>query len=140
MDLFVDTSAWYPLADRAHRDHAVLAATLRERLHQGGRIVTTNVVVAETHALLLRRAGHRAALAFLKAVRRPPNRIEYITPEREADAVGWIERFADHSFSLADAASFVVMTELRIRESLTLDHHFSVAGFVVLPARLKGER
>ena len=134
-DLFVDTSAWYPLADRAHRDHDLLAGTLRERLRQGARIVTTNVVVAETHALLLRRAGHRAALAFLKAVRQAPNQIEYITPERETDAIScWIERFSDQPFSLADAGSFVVMSELRIREALTLDHHFTVAGFVALPA------
>ena len=134
-DLFVDTSAWYPLVDRAHRDHAALAGTLRERLRQGARIVTTNVVVAETHALLLRRAGQRAALAFLKAVRQAPNQIEYITPERETDAISrWIERFSDQPFSLADAGSFVVMSELRIREALTLDHHFTVAGFVALPA------
>ena len=134
-ELFVDTSAWYPLADRTHGDHDLLAATLRERLRQGARIVTTNVVVAETHALLLRRAGHSAALAFLKAVRQAPNQIEYITPERETDAITrWIERFSDQPFSLADAGSFVVMSELRIREALTLDHHFTVAGFVALPA------
>lgn len=35
----------------------------------------------------------------------------------------------------ADAASFVVMSELGIREALTLDRHFTVAGFITLPAR-----
>ncbi len=134
--LFVDTSAWYPLADRAHQDHEVLARSLRERIREGARIVTTNLVVAETHALLLRRAGRRAGSAFLQAIRQAPNQIEYITPEREAAAVNrWIERFSDQPFSLADAASFVVMSELGIREALTLDHHFMVAGFVTLPAR-----
>jgi len=132
--LFIDTSAWYPLADRGHPDHAALARTLRERVRQGARIVTTNVVVGETHALLLRRAGHAAALAFVEAVRRPPNRIEYITPEREDEAIGrWLERFADQRFSLVDACSFAVMSELGIREALTLDRHFAVAGFLVLP-------
>lgn len=132
--LFVDTSAWYPLADRAHADHDVLVRTLRGRIGLGARIVTTNLVVAETHALLLRRAGHRPALAFLKAVRQAPNRIEHITPEREDDAIRrWLERFSDQRFSLADACSFVVMTELGIHEALTLDHHFIVAGFVALP-------
>ena len=134
-DLFVDTSAWYPIADRSHPDHDALARTLRERIGQGARIVTTNLVVAESHALLLRRAGQRAALAFLKSVRQAPNRIEYITPERENDAVDrWIERFSDQPFSLADAASFAVMSELGIREALTLDRHFTIAGFVALPA------
>lgn len=134
--LFVDTGAWYPIADRAHRDHEPMVATLREQLRQGARIVTTNMIVAETHALLLRRAGHRAALTFLKAVRQAPIQVEYITPERETDAVvRWIERFADQALSLTDACSFVVMTELGIREALTLDHHFAIAGFVVVPPR-----
>lgn len=132
--LFVDTSAWYPLADRAHADHDVLARTLRERIGQGARIVTTNLVVAETHALLLRRAGLGAALAFLKAVRQAPNRIEHVSPERVDDAIRrWLERFSDQPLSLADVCSFVVMTELGIQEALTLDRHFAVAGFVALP-------
>ena len=134
--LFIDTSAWYALADRGHPDHAVLDRTLRERVRRGARIVTTNVVVGETHALLLRRAGRAAALAFVEAVRRPPNRVEYITAEREEEAIGrWLERFADQRFSLADACSFAVMSELGIREALTLDRHFAVAGFVVLPGQ-----
>ena len=133
--LFVDTSAWYPLADRGHPDHDVLARCLRDQVRLGARIVTTNVVVGETHALLLRRAGRAAALAFVEAVRRPPNRIEYITAEREEEAIGrWLERFADQKFSLADACSFAVMSELGVREALTLDRHFAAAGFVVLPA------
>ncbi len=133
--LFVDISAWYPLANRAHPDHKALARSLRAQIRQGATIVTSNLVVAETYALLLRRAGRRAALTFLKAVLQAPTQIEYITPEREAAAIrNWIERFSDQPFSLADAASFVVMSELGIREALTLDHHFMVAGFIMLPA------
>lgn len=134
--LFVDTSAWYPLADDSHPDHSACVQSLRAQVRRGARIVTTNVILAETHALLLRRAGRRIALAFLKAVRQAPNQIEYVTSKREAAAIGnWIERFSDQPFSLADAASFVVMTELGIREALTLDQHFMIAGFVMLPAR-----
>ena len=134
--LFVDTSAWYPLANDRHPDHQTCARSLRARVRRGARIVTTSLVVAETHALLLRRAGYQAASAFLKAVREAPTQIEYVTPEREEAAIGnWIERFSDQPFSLADAASLVVMTELGIQEALTLDHHFVVAGFITLPAR-----
>ena len=128
--LFVDTSAWYPLANAAPRDHDALARELRRQIRSGARIVTTNLVVAETHALLLRREG----LAFHESVRQSPNRIETIRPERTATAIGrWIKRFSDQPFSLADAASFVVMAELGICDALTLDHHFAVAGFAMLP-------
>lgn len=97
--------------------------------------MTSNLVVAESHALLLRRVGREVALAFLEAVRRPPNRIEHVTPAREDVAVDeWIRRFTDQDFSLADATSFAIMSELRIHEALTLDRHFGTAGFVMVPA------
>ena len=132
--LFVDTSAWYPLVNAAHRDHDALARELRQQIRGGARIVTTNLIVAETHALLLRRAGRQAALTFLESVHQNPNRIETVTPERTATAISrWIEPFSDQPFSLADATSFAVMTELGIREALTLDRHFAAAGFIMLP-------
>lgn len=132
--LFVDTSAWYPLADPGHPEHGAVAAALRARVRAGVAVVTTNLVVAETQALLLRRKGRSVAFAFLDAIRQPPNRIEYVDREREAAAIDrWIRRFSDQSFSLADAASFEVMTELGIEEALTLDRHFGTAGFVMAP-------
>ena len=132
--LFVDTSAWYPLADAGHLDHGALAEALRARVRDGVRIITTNLVVSETHALLLRRAGRGVALTFTRTVRQPPNAIEYSTVDRETAAVGdWLERYGDQDFSFTDAVSFAVMTELGIREALTLDQHFSTAGFVAVP-------
>lgn len=134
--LFVDTSAWYPLADGAHSDHQALVEALRVRVRKGVTVVTSNLVVAESHGLLLRRVGREIALAFLEAVRRSPNRIEHVTPEREDVAVDeWIRRFADQNFSLADATSFALMSELGIEEALTLDRHFATAGFVMVPGR-----
>ncbi len=132
--LFVDTSAWYPLADRAHPDHERIAAALRERVGRGVRVVTTNLVLAETHALLLRRSGIEPALKFVQLARQPPNVIEQSTAEREAAALrDWLWRFHDQDFSFADAVSFVVMTEFGIREALALDRHFVTAGFVTVP-------
>ena len=95
--------------------------------------MTTNLVLAETHVLLLRRAGRDVALTFAHRVRQPPNSIEYSSAEREALAFSdWLERFNDQHFSLADAVSFVVMTELEIHEALALDQHFATAGFIVV--------
>ena len=132
--LFVDTSAWYPLADAGHPDHKSILDELRLRILAGARIVTTNLVVAETHVLLLRRAGRPAAMAFLESVHQAPNQVAYATPERVATAItNWLDAFADQSFSMADAVSFAVMDELGIREVLTLDRHFATAGFVMLP-------
>jgi predicted nucleic acid-binding protein len=37
--------------------------------------------------------------------------------------------YTDQDFSFTDAVSFAVMTERRIRDALSLDHRFVVAGF-----------
>lgn len=133
-ELFVDTSAWYPLAVRRDPAHDSVAAVLRERVRHGARVVTTNLVVAETHALLLRRTTRAAALAFVGHVARPPNLVVYGTPQLDAQAVvEWLERYDDQDFSLTDGVSFAVMTERGITDALALDRHFAGAGFRVLP-------
>jgi len=129
-ELFVDTSAWFPLAHPSERHHAELAGVLRDRVARGVRVVTTNLVLAETHALLLRRVHRTAALAFLREVRRPPNLVVTSTAELEARAESdWLDRFGDRSLSLTDAVSFAVMRERGIGEALALDRHFAMAGF-----------
>ena len=105
------------------------------RLERGVRVVTTNLIVAEAHAMLLRRAGRKAALTFVHEVRRTPNVVVASSPNYEEAAVAeWLEKFDDQLFSLTDAVSFAVMSDRGIREALALDHHFSVAGFEVVPA------
>ena len=116
------------------RHRVALIESLSARLRAGARVVTTNLVLAETHALLLRRAGPRAALGFLREVTRGPNLVIDSTHDLELAARQWLERYHDQDFSLTDAVSFAVMAERGIREALTLDHHFAVAGFVTLPA------
>ena len=109
-ELFVDTSAWYPAVVRNHPDHRRVAAALTRAVKQGKRVVTTNLVVAETHALLLRRVNAAVALAFARTVRLPPNLVVTSDPDLEAVALGdWLERFSDQEFSLTDAVSFAVM-------------------------------
>ena len=129
-EFFVDTSAWYPLIVANHPDHARLGTALRSLIRNHRRLVTTNLVVAETHALLLRRVGRAVALTFLQTVGEPPNIVVRSTRELETAAErNWLARYDDQDFSFADAVSFAVMTERGIREALTLDHHFVVAGF-----------
>ena len=133
-ELFVDTSAWYPAVVRTHLDHAAVAGALAEHVKRGVRIVTTNLIVGETHALLLHRVGRAAALKFVQLVREPPILVVASSLEVEREAVAhWLEKYADQDFSFADAVSFAVMKGRKIREVLSLDSHFAVAGFTMLP-------
>lgn len=131
-ELFVDTSGWYPLVDRSAPDHARLVSLLRERIASGWTLITTNLVLSESHALIMRRIGKEIALSFLLDVRAPPNIVEFSTPEREKRAEhDWLARYSDQAFSLTDAVSFTVMAERGIKEALALDQHFATAGFVL---------
>ena len=134
-ELFVDTSAWYPAIVASHPDHSAVAGALTDALSAGARIVTTNLVVMETHALLLIRVGQGVALNFARTVSEPPTVVVSSGPELEQRAVDeWLARYADQQFSFADAVSFSVMKARGISQALTLDAHFVVAGFQVLPA------
>jgi predicted nucleic acid-binding protein len=133
-ELFVDTSAWYTLVDTSERARSRVARALRDALESRYRIVTTTLIVAETHALLLRRFNHDVALAFLREIRSEPNVVVESTREVEERARrDWLERYEDQDFSFTDAESFAVMSERRIAAALTLDHHFAAAGFEVKP-------
>ena len=133
-ELFVDPSAWFPLLLKAHPDHARVAAVLTGAVQRGERVVTTNLVLAETYALLLSRGHRAAAITFLASVRARPNVVVTSTEELEQRALSdWIVAFEDQDFSLADAVSFVVMRERGIGRAVTFDAHFAIAGFEVLP-------
>lgn len=129
-EVFIDTSAWYPLTVRRDPSHVSLAGALRDRVRRGARVVTTNLVIAETHALLLRRTSRETALAFVRRINQPPNVVVRSTAELEAAAVAnWLERYADQEFSFTDGVSFAVMAERGITDALALDRHFATAGF-----------
>jgi uncharacterized protein len=132
-ELFVDTSAWFTVAVRGAPGHERMARLLRERIGSGARIVTTNLVVAESQVLLLRRISRVAALRFVRQVGVAPNVVVRSTVALEAAALrDWLEPFEDQEFSFTDAVSFAVMRERGIREALALDRHFAAAGFVAL--------
>ena len=132
-EVFVDTSAWYPLVVRSHADHDWLSVALRARVERRVRIVTSNLIVAESHALIMRRAGIASALRFVQLVRASPNLVVSSTTMLEDAAVNdWLKRYTDQPFSLVDAVSFAIMAERGTRVALTLDRHFSIAGFEIV--------
>jgi predicted nucleic acid-binding protein len=134
VELFVDTSGWFPLVDPDDRAHAAVARALREAIKARRRVVTTNLVVAETHALIMRRIHRAAAMGFLREVTRAPNIIVSSSPALETAATSdWLDQFEDQDFSLTDAVSFAVMKQRGIRDALAVDHHFAIAGFAVIP-------
>ena len=132
-EIFVDTSAWYPLVVRSHPDHDRLSAALRARVERRVRIVTSNLIVAESHALIMRRVGIAAALRFVRLVRASPNVVVSSSALLEEAAVtDWLMRYANQPFSLVDAVSFAIMADRGTRAALTLDRNFAIAGYEIV--------
>src|SRR3712207_5084584 len=72
-DAFVDTSGLYALLDRADANHARAVAAFRALSAAGTRLVLTNFIRAEAHALILNRLGHAVADRFLADLRAIPS-------------------------------------------------------------------
>jgi predicted nucleic acid-binding protein len=97
-------------------------------------LVTTSLVVAESHGLIVRRCGHAKGLDFLKALDEPAaQRVVWADPELvRAARANWIIRHTDKLYSLTDAVSFEVMAREGIRDAFAFDLDFERAGFRLL--------
>jgi predicted nucleic acid-binding protein len=131
--IFVDTSFWVALLNPRNTGHGEAQLLLERFADQA--LVTSNHIRGETWTFLRRRAGHRAAVAFLDAVERSPRlRVANIPPVLEDEALRWLRQHDEREFSFVDATSFALMRSLRIREALAFDDDFAAAGFVELKA------
>ena len=134
--LFLDTSGWFAAISSREAAHERARATYTEQMLGGGMLVTTALVIAEMHVLLLKFRGPATALKFLDGVAADPMH-EVVDVDRDLRLTAierWLRRFADQDLSLTDAVSFEVMRQRKLRRALTLDHHFAVAGYEVLPS------
>jgi len=128
---FVNTSAWFAYANRAYRDHRNVKSVFT---HFGGRLVTSNFVMAETVTLCMRRLGHRVAvmlgdtLLYSRTID-----LVRLTPEDEQAAWSLFKERSDKQYSFTDCTSFVIMRRHGLATALALDEDFAHEGFEVLP-------
>jgi len=133
--LFVDSSAWLAFVSRSDGRHADAARIFDRVRGDATPLLTTTLVLAEVHRLILHRAGVRPATAFLRHLDATPA-VELVCPDRAAHEAArqWIDRLPDHPITYTDAVSFAVMQHRRVDAALTFDRHFVLAGFRTLPA------
>lgn len=127
--VLVDTSALYALHARDDVHHTAAVAAMQSLRRERAEPLLTNMIVAESHALLLARAGHAVARRWLLQHTWP---VERVTEGDEAGAQDIIRTYADKTFSYTDATSFAVMERLGIRQVFAFDRHFQQYGFEVL--------
>jgi uncharacterized protein len=124
--VFVDTSAFFALADQTDRLHhqARQYIELTDQL-----LVTSNVVVHETITLLRMRLGYEQALRFgQRLLGEATTPILRVTPDDEAKAWAIFRQFPDKRFSFTDCTSFAIMKRLGIRTAFAFDDDFRQFG------------
>jgi predicted nucleic acid-binding protein len=129
-EVFVDSSGLYALADHRDPARAAVERCVASLTKSGKELILTDYIVDESCALAKAREGGHAALRLLEIVDRSHAfRLVWIGEERFEEAKSFFRKHADHGYSFTDCTSFVLMSELRIRDALTTDRHFAEAGF-----------
>lgn len=132
--VLMDTSAYYALTDTHQGTHAAALAIRQRLIRERARLFTTNLILAETHALLLVRLGRAVALRVLTAIDQSATTIVRVSAADEQRARQIVVQYDDKNFSLTDAASFAVMERLGIAHAFSFDRHFAQYGFTILAA------
>jgi predicted nucleic acid-binding protein len=132
----IDTGTFYALVDVHDEHHAVAAAIFEELAQSAPRLHTTNLVVAETHALILARLRRMdLALSYINNIYSSEHTtIVHVTPSDQQRALTLLNQYSDKPFSFTDATSFVVIERLRIAHAFTFDRNFRQYGLQTLPA------
>jgi uncharacterized protein len=132
--LFLDSSGWFSAMSPRETGHKTARDAYRAAAANGTQIVTTALVVAEVHTLVVRWRGSRDGERFLALALESGAHVVTIPDAELLNAAldRWIRRFADQTFSLCDAVSFETMRRHRLTRALTFDQHFRAAGFDTL--------
>jgi len=128
--VFVDSGAWIALRSRRDRYHVEADRLFRHAVARRISLVTTNLVIAETHRLTLFRAGVEPASRALDRIDASPSvTVRFTTGEDHAAALRWLERLKPRPVTYTDAISFAVMEASGCRDVLGFDDDFAAAGF-----------
>lgn len=133
--VFVDTSAFVALRNRAEREHETARRTLTELVSERAWLFTSNYVVAETYTALLVRVGRRDAIEWGRRFR-DSEAIELIGVDGplEDDAWSLLESHADKPWSYVDATSFALMEREKTTAAFAFDRHFAQRGLTLVGA------
>ena len=127
MKTFVDTSAFYALADESDRNHPQAKAFYQAL--GNARLATTDHILVECWFLIGSRLGRAAAVRFWDGLRSGIVDMLAVTLPDLDHAREIIERFPDQDFSLVDGTSFAVMEREGVNRVFTFDSHFRIYRF-----------
>lgn len=132
--VLLDTSAVFAAARPRSDRHAEASTAYRTLLRGSERLVMTDLIVTELHALSIARVHPAFGLDLVDRLL-ASTRIEIVSAgmARIHAAADLLEQRPGRAYSLTDAVSFVLMGELAIGRAFTLDADFAAEGFELVP-------
>lgn len=132
--VFVDTSAFVALRNRAEAEHEQARQALARLVADKARLFTSNYVFAETYTALLIRVGRAEAIEWGRRFR-IGRAVELIRVDEDIEEEAWVllETHQDKTWSYVDATSFALMVRESAEQAFAFDRRFSQRGLRVIP-------
>jgi predicted nucleic acid-binding protein len=137
-NIFVDSTAFFALFHNGDKWNKEAIRIYDKLKTENYTLVTTNLIIAETHQLILARLDSIKARNWLKLFYTNPE-VNILTSSEDVEkkARDIIFKYLDKDFSLADAVSFVIMEELlRTQIAFAFDRHFQQKSFCLAKVEL----
>jgi predicted nucleic acid-binding protein len=126
--IFIDTSAFFALADEKDQKNSEAVVKLESFLSDQKELVTHNYILSETFALMSRRLGFESVRAFYRDVHRMCRVLWVSQSQHERSAKSFVQQ-SSPKFSFVDCVSFEIMKANGIRHYFAFDDDFQRAGF-----------
>ncbi|MEZ5584019.1 MAG: PIN domain-containing protein [Candidatus Competibacteraceae bacterium] len=125
IEAYVDTSALIAFVDRSDTQHPLF----RRLFADPPALITSTLVVAETHGWFLRRYDRNRALQFTAMLEiMTPLQIHQVGQDEQAAAVRCLRRFSDQDLTLADAVGLHLMQVYQVPVCWSTDFHLGLTG------------
>ena len=125
--VFADSAFWIALRDSEEPRYELAAEIAEWLVEQRYTIIVTPFIFAETQAYFAREPDVKV-FVIEDFWNNPTVKMEQPSYADQIEAVAILRKFADKTYSFADALSFVIMKRLEINQVVTFDRHFRQFG------------
>lgn len=129
--IFIDTSALVALINQEDNSHYKSVAIFTECHDSNVVLVTTDYVISEFFTIMrcTFKKPVKQLVSFINGILVSEIQLFGITEDVFSEALRVLVSYDDQYFSFTDCVSFIAMNELKTKDVLTTDKHFSVVGF-----------